>query len=84
MSSVNPQKTRIQYLVPNKRVRERMKSYGVPHKNIFVTGFPLPKENIGDDLSVLKERLGCRIGNLDPNGLYRKKYAATIDEELIC
>jgi len=70
-----PHKSRIKYLAPNKRVRERLKSYGVREDNIFVTGFPLPKENIGGkNLQVLKESLGKRIMNLDPHGKYRKKY----------
>ena len=73
-----PKKSVIKYLAPNKRVKERLKLYGVPEKNIYVTGFPLPKENIGRNLSVLKQTLGCRIGNLDPLGKYQKKYAHTL------
>ncbi|MFH1286981.1 MAG: hypothetical protein ABII02_04510 [Candidatus Magasanikbacteria bacterium] len=77
---LKPKKSRITYLVPNKRVRERMKLYGIREKNIIVTGFPLPKENIGcRDLKILKKSLGQRIVNLDPEGIYRKKYKHTLD-----
>lgn len=76
-----PKKSRIRYLVPNKRVSERMQLYGVRKKNIFITGFPLPKENIGKrgELHVLKSSIGCRIGNLDPKLRYQKKYKHTLD-----
>jgi hypothetical protein len=78
-----PQKSNIQYLAPNKRVKERLKLYGVKEKNIFVTGFPLPKENIGGKtLSILKKSLGERIVNLDPKGIYRKKYEHTLKHYL--
>lgn len=80
--ALHPKKSRIKYLVPNKRVRERLKLYGVDAKRIFVTGFPLPKENIGKDLAVLKKSLGKRIVNLDPQGRYQKKYARTIEQYL--
>ena len=79
---LKPHKTRIKYFAPNKRVRERLGLYGVPRKNIFVTGFPLPKENIGKDLSVLRGSLGCRIANLDPNNRYQKKYEKTLKQYL--
>ncbi len=77
-----PAKSRIKYLVPNRRVRERLKLYGVRGENIYITGFPLPKENIGGDLSVLKKSLGQRITHLDPEGRYRKKYKRTIERFL--
>ncbi|MFA6427040.1 MAG: hypothetical protein WCW16_01140 [Candidatus Magasanikbacteria bacterium] len=79
----DPKKTRINYLVPNRRVKERLQLYGVRKENIFVTGFPLPKENIGgSSLSILKKSLGERITHLDPDGRYRRKYAHTISEFL--
>ncbi|MBI2990188.1 MAG: hypothetical protein HYY51_03325 [Candidatus Magasanikbacteria bacterium] len=76
---LRPKKSRIRYLVPNKRVRERLKLYGVDSKRIYVTGFPLPKENIGGPaLEVLKQSLACRISNLDPQARYQKKYQASL------
>ena len=80
---LNPSKSRIKYLVPNRRVKERLSLYGVRSDQIFITGFPLPKENIGGrDLKVLKKSLGERIGHLDQDGRYRKKYHETLKEFL--
>lgn len=76
---INPQKSRIKYLAPCRRVVDRLKLYGVPEENIFLTGFPLPEENLGPtDLSVLKSDLLPRIHNLDPQKRYRQKYADTV------
>ncbi|MBI4992817.1 MAG: hypothetical protein HZC26_01600 [Candidatus Magasanikbacteria bacterium] len=78
-----PAKSRIKYLVPNRRVKERLGLYGVKADQIFITGFPLPKENIGGrDLRVLKKSLGERVAHLDPDGRYRKKYHETLEEFL--
>lgn len=80
---LEPKKSRIKYFAPNKRVKQRLMRYGVKEQNIFVTGFPLPKENIGGrGAKKLRESLGCRIGNLDPHGRYQKKYKATLDAYL--
>jgi len=80
---LEPEKSRIIYFAPSKRVKQRLMRYGVKAHKIFVTGFPLPKENIGGtSAKILKESLGCRIGNLDPNGKYQKKYQATLDTYL--
>ncbi len=64
---LNGKRSRIKYLAPNKRVFERLQSYGVKKENIFITGFPLPKENIGQDRSVLVSDFSDRISRLDPN-----------------
>ncbi len=77
--AMNPQKSRIKYLAPCRRVVDRLKLYRVPSKNIFLTGFPLPEENLGDDgLRTLKSDLLSRIHNLDPQKRYRQKYADTV------
>ncbi|MCK4666997.1 hypothetical protein KAU33_09620, partial [Candidatus Dependentiae bacterium] len=71
------------YLAPNKRVKQRLMLYGVKEKNIYVTGFPLPKENIGGPLkTILRKDLAARIYNLDPKGVYRKKYHKLIEDYL--
>jgi hypothetical protein len=70
---IYPKRSRTKYLVPNNRVKERLVMYGVKDKNIFITGFPLPLENIGDKQEVLKEDLSRRIMSLDVSGVYRKK-----------
>ncbi|MBU1203235.1 hypothetical protein KKH39_04315 [Patescibacteria group bacterium] len=78
-----PGKSRIKYLVPNKRVKQRLKLYGVRPEKIYVTGFPLPKENIGGSAQkILRSDLSARIFKLDPRGIYRKKYAKLIEDYL--
>lgn len=79
-----PKESRIKYLVPNKRVKERLMLYGVKKENIYITGFPLPKENIGgESLKTIKFDLKARLYNLDPRGAYRKKYHKLI-EDYVC
>lgn len=63
---INPEISRIKYFAPNKRVKQRLMMYGVDKKNIFITGFPLPLENIGDDEEKLIESISRRLINLDP------------------
>lgn len=65
---MQPQTSRIKYFVPNQRVSERLKLYGVREENIYLTGYPLPKENIN------KDDLKNRILNLDPQKNYLSKY----------
>ncbi len=79
----NPRNSKIKYLVPNKRVYERLQLYGVNTENIYFTGFPLPKENLGgESLKVLKDDLVVRLRNLDPQNKYIDKYKKTIQEHL--
>jgi hypothetical protein len=81
--ALNPKKSRIKYLAPNRRVKERLQEYGIKENNIYITGFPLPKENIGgQSLGILKKCLGRRLDNLDPEKRYRKKYQHTIKNYL--
>lgn len=75
--------SRVNYLVPTERARARLKMYGVPDKRIFITGFPLPKENTGSKrLTLLKKDLGLRLPNLDPNKRYMKTYERTLHKYL--
>jgi len=77
--SLNPKKSKIKYFTPCTWARDRLKLYGVAPENIFLTGFPLPKENIGtENLEVLKEDLRNRLVNLDPEKRYRKMYEPLI------
>jgi hypothetical protein len=76
--SLYPQKSKIKYLAPNSWTRDRLKLYGVDSKNITLTGYPLPKENIGENLEIAKEDLRNRIINLDPNKRYRNIYSPLI------
>jgi len=80
---LEPRKSKIKYLAPTQRVVERLKLYGVKDKNIFLTGYPLPSENIGlEKMEILKENLGCRLLNLDPKKKYFEKYKVLIEENL--
>lgn len=80
---LDPRKSRIRYFAPNGRVVERLKLYGVPAERIYLTGFPLPMENIGGaDGTIVKQDLAERICNLDPEGIFSKKYAHTLRVEL--
>ncbi len=81
--AVNPPQSRINYFAPNYRVEQRLKLYGVRPEKIFLTGFPLPNENLGGpDLKILKQDLGRRLYNLDPEKKYISKYEDTICEQL--
>jgi hypothetical protein len=64
----DPRAGRLKYLAPCTQVRNRLLAYGVPPERIFLTGFPLPKENIGsrERLEVLREDLFQRLLRLDP------------------
>jgi len=80
---LNPKKSKIKYFAPCQRVVERLKLYGIKSENIFLTGFPLPKENLGGKaLRILKKDLAQRVTNLDPCGYYRKKYGSTVRQFL--
>ena len=79
----NPKKCNIKYLAPCNHVVMRLKAYGVDEKNIILTGFPLPKENIaGKNRAVLKKDLGSRLPNLDPKNIYLSRYKDTIKKGL--
>jgi len=81
--SLNPRKSRIKYFAPNSWVVNRLKLYGVKEKNIFLTGFPLPRENIGTrKAEILKHDLSHRILNLDPKREYYQQYKALIDKHI--
>lgn len=80
---LDPQKSKIKYFVPCTWARDRLKQYGVKAENIFLTGYPLPKENIGGEkMPTLKKDLGYRLLNLDPNGRYRKMYQPLVKDYL--
>ncbi len=80
---LNPNSSKIKYFAPTERVVERLKLYGVKPENIFLTGYPLPPENIGsENLEILKDDLRNRLLNLDPWGRYFEKYKSLIYENL--
>jgi hypothetical protein len=74
-----PKQSKIKYFAPTPRAAERLELYGVKKSSIFLTGYPLPKENLGSSqLEIAKEDLGHRILNLDPQGRYCQQYDALI------
>lgn len=82
-ASLRPARSRIKYFVPTPRVAERLKLYGVKKENIFLTGYPLPLENIGKEkMEILKEDLSSRFLNLDPKRKYFQKYEPLIEKHL--
>lgn len=71
---VEPERTRIQYLVPTRRAARRLQAYGVPEARITFTGFPLPHELLGGPgLPALKRNLAARLVRLDPDGELRRE-----------
>lgn len=82
-ASLEPKKSKIKYFAPTSWAVNRLKLYGIKPENIFLTGYPLPLENIGEqNLEILKNDLSYRLLNLDPNKIYFKQYQALIQEYL--
>lgn len=81
-----PNNSKIKYFAPSYRVVERLRLYGVPAERIFLTGFPLPVENMGspEKLEILQEDLKHRIKNLDPTGKYWKQYSGVFKQYIPC
>jgi hypothetical protein len=77
-----PKKSKIIYLAPNRRVADRLKLYGVRSDKIFLTGFPLPLENVGPRLNIIKHDLGRRLAQLDPDKVYTNQYEKTLRHHL--
>jgi hypothetical protein len=76
---LKPFSSRIKYLAPTERAVERLKLYGVNPQNIFLTGYPLPLENIGSEkLEILKKDLAERLLILDPKRKYFQRYQSLI------
>jgi len=80
--SLDSKKSKIKYFASNTWTRDRLKLYGVDPKRIFLTGYPLPKENIGENLEIVEEDMRNRLLNLDPNKEYRKIYEPLIKSSL--
>ncbi|MEK7665674.1 MAG: hypothetical protein AAB337_02225 [Patescibacteria group bacterium] len=78
-----PQRSKIRYFAANGRCKERLMLYGVRESQIFLTGFPLPKELVGGyPERQLQKDLLSRICNLDPNGIFYDRYEKTIKTKL--
>jgi hypothetical protein len=78
-----PKESRIQYFAPCGRVMRRLRQYGVPDERIFITGFPLPRENVGGaGMETLKRDMLARMGRLDPRGRFGSVYGPTVSSLL--
>jgi hypothetical protein len=63
----NPRDSKITYLAPCGRAVRRLNEYGIPNERIWLTGFPIPLELLGDEnISTLKWDFGQRLRYLDP------------------
>ena len=79
----NAKESRIRYLAPCGRVRRRLLQYGVPDERIFITGFTLPRENIGGTgMETLKADLLARLGRLDPHARFTNVFGGTVKDLL--
>lgn len=79
---LDPKNSKTKFLLPSEKVKERFLMYGVKEKNIIVTGFPLPKENIGENKEILETDLARRVKTLDWRGEYQKNYEALLRKVL--
>ncbi|PIN80938.1 hypothetical protein COV13_02775 [Candidatus Woesearchaeota archaeon CG10_big_fil_rev_8_21_14_0_10_32_9] len=79
----DPKKSKINYFVPCIHAYNRLLSYGVAEKQLFLTGFPLPKENIGGESSpITKKVLARRLVNLDPQKKFLSSHKSSIKQGL--
>lgn len=79
----DPAQSHVLYLAPCGRVMRRLRQYGVPDAAIFITGFPLPRENIGGpDMPTLKRDMLRRLGRLDQAGRFAAVFGPSVRELL--
>lgn len=75
-----PWESRIEYFAPCGKAAQRLKAYGVPEERIHLTGFPLPREILGDEnLSILKKDLAQRLFYLDPKGKFWARHGRNVE-----
>lgn len=80
---LGPEQSRIRYCVPTPRTADRLKQYGVREEYIFLTGFPLPKENLGSPkFEIARRDTASRLVNLDPDRVYWMRYEALLKKYL--
>ncbi len=78
-----PWESRIEYFAPCGKAAQRLRAYGVPESRIHLTGFPLPKELLGDEnLSVLKKDLAQRLFYLDPQRKFWARHGMNVEHFL--
>ncbi len=77
---IDPRKTKIKYFAPCHWVQDRLQQYGIRPESIYLTGYPLPKENVGNNKELVKSDMAFRLLNLDPLGNYQKMYHSLVKE----
>lgn len=79
-----PSECKIKYLAPCGHAIKRLKEYGISDEQIYLTGFPLPKENLGSpDLEILKLDLAQRLNLLDPKGRFWAIHRVEVEHYLL-
>ncbi len=79
-----PFQCNINYLAPCGHVIKRLREYGIKDEQIYLTGFPLPKENLGSqDLEILKLDLAQRLNYLDPEGRFWAIHRVEVEHYLL-
>lgn len=73
-----PGNSHVVYFAPTARAKKRLLLYGVPEERAYLTGFPLPEEN----LCAVRDDLARRIAVLDPSGTFHAKYRPLVAEAL--
>lgn len=63
---LDARRSRIRFLAPTERVRDRLHSYGVPPERIAVTGFPLPHALVGTESIAARANFEARLARLVP------------------
>lgn len=71
-ASLHAATSKIHYLAPTQRVKDRLQMYGVPLENIYLTGFPLP---YGPQV---EKDFNERVNRLNPETYAAAKYPLTI------
>lgn len=80
----NPSQCKINYLAPCGHSIKRLREYGISDEQIYLTGFPLPKGNLGSpDLEILKLDLAQRLNNLDPKGRFWALHRVEVEHYLL-
>ena len=80
---LEPENSKIKYFAANGRCKERLQLYGVAKDQIYLTGFPLPKDLIGGAKEgIVQEDMMARICNLDPQEIFYSRYEHVIVSRL--
>jgi len=79
----NPSKSRVKYFVPSEIAQERLKQYGIPSENIFLSGFPIDIDEIVSETGLsVQDRLAQRLKTLDTFGNFYKLHSGSVEKIL--